>query len=264
MGGLVGVALALGVLSACGSERETLVVSAASSLTDAFTELAAAFEAERGGVQVLLNTGASSALAAQIAEGAPAGVFASANVAQMEVALAEGRGDVWQVFALNRLVVVAPARSEAVRAFDDLAAAGVRLVLAGADVPVGDYARSAIAVADAERPGFAADVLANVTSEEANVRSVLAKVELGEADAGIVYETDAATAGEAVRVVPVPQAYAPSVRYPIAALGRDEAGHAAAFVAFVLAEDGQRILGAYGFTPASGAVGASGAVEAGR
>ncbi len=225
-----------------------VIVSAASSLTDAFTELAAAFEAEHESVTVELNFGSSSSLASQIVEGAPAGVFASANQARMQVVVDADLASAPQVFAQNRIVVVTPADNETVQKFHDIAADGVRLVLAGAEVPVGDYARQAIAAADAGRPGFQDAALANLVSEEANVRAVLTKVELGEADAGVVYETDAAISGDAVRVVPVPGEYVSPAVYPIAAVGEDPSEVARAFVAYVLSPEGQAILAKYGFS----------------
>jgi len=245
------LALAL-LLGACSSDHESeLIVSAASSLTDAFTELAEAFEASEAGdgVSVSLNFGSSSALAVQIAEGAPAGVFASANVAQMQVAVLSGHAADPGVFARNSIVVVTPADLGVIDAFEDLATPGVRLVLAGPEVPVGAYAREAIAAADAARGGgFAGRVLANVVSEEANVRAVLAKVELGEAEAGIVYATDATAAGEAVEAYPVPPEFAPPAEYLIAALV-DAPETATDFVAFVRSEAGQAILERHGFSP---------------
>jgi len=226
----------------------TIVVSAASSLTDAFTEIAAAFQDANPDTQIDLNFGSSSELASQIVEGAPAEVFASANDAQMAVVVDAGLASDPQTFARNRIVVAAPADNDLVQAFEDLAEPGVRLVLAGEEVPVGDYARQAFANADAATPGFSEAVLANLVSEEANVRAVLTKVELGEADAGVVYGTDAAISGDAVRVVDIPEDLAPPASYPIAVVGDEPSDVAQAFVAFVLSEDGQAILASFGFS----------------
>lgn len=232
---------------------DEVVVSAASSLTDVLTELAEAFERSdaAGGATVTLNFGSSSALAVQIVEGAPADVFASADAAQMQVVVDDGKATTPAPFAQNEIVVVAPVGRGLVTAFADLATRGVRLVLAGPEVPVGAYAREAIAAGDASiGGGFADSVLANVVSEEANVRAVLAKVELGEADAGIVYATDAAIAGDAVETYRIPSDLAPPTTYLIATL--NDAPGAAAFVAFVLSEDGQAVLERYGFSRAGG------------
>ena len=231
-----------------GSLTGDLVVSAASSLTDALTELAATFEGTHEGVTIRLNFGSSSSLASQIVEGAPAGVFASANQAQMQVVVDAGLANNPRVFAQNRIVVVTPADNETVQAFADIAADGVRLVLAGAEVPIGDYARRAIAAANVAQPGFEEAALSNLVSEEANVRAVLTKVELGEADAGVVYETDAAISGDAVRVVPIPSEYAAPAVYPIAPVGEDPPEVAQAFVAYVLSPAGQDVLAKYRFS----------------
>lgn len=228
----------------------SIVVSAASSLTDAFTEVAVAFEATNPGVTVDLNFGSSSELATQIVEGAPAEVFASANEAQMAVVIDAGVAEVAEIFAQNVIVVAVPADNDSVQAFEDIAADGVRLVLAGVDVPVGDYARRAISAASTAGvygADFQSRVLANVVSEEPNVRAVLAKVELGEADAGIVYATDASISGDAVRVVEVPAEYSTPAVYPIAAVGENPSEQALAFVAFVLSQEGQAILAGFGF-----------------
>lgn len=248
--------LCFGLVAACSEDDQggEIVVSAASSLTDVLTELAEAFEQSEAadGATVTLNFGSSSALAVQIVEGAPAHVFASANVAQMQVVVDDGKASDPDVFAQNEIVVVTPAGRGLIAGFEDLATSGVRLVLAGPEAPVGAYARDAITAADASiGGGFADAVLANVVSEEANVRAVLAKVELGEADAGIVYATDAAIAGDAVEAYRISADFAAPAKYVIAAL-TDAPAAAAAFVAFVLSEDGQAILERYGFSRAGG------------
>ena len=240
------------VLTGCGEdEPDEIVVSASSSLTDVFTELAAAFEEERG-VTVSLNFASSSALATQIIEGAPADVFASANERQMQLVVDAGEAEESRVFAQNEIVVVAPAGRESVSSFEDLAGEGVRLVLAGPEVPVGVYAREAVAAASAAGEfgvNFEERVMSNVVSEEANVRVVLAKVELAEADAGIVYATDAAIAGDAVQSYRIPNGYAPPARYFIAVLD-EAASPAREFVDYVLSAEGQTVLERYGFSSA--------------
>jgi len=251
--GLLLVALLGALLGfACGpDDGDPIVVSAASSLTDVFTELAEAFEADHESI-VALNFGASSALAVQLVEGAPAHVFASANVQQMAVMVEADLAEDPLVFAQNEIVVVTPSDRGLIEGFEDLSSDGVRLVLAGPDVPIGAYAREAIAAANEALGGeFEERVLANVVSEEANVRAVLTKVELGEADAGIVYATDAAVAGDAVEAYRVPSEFAPPAEYVIAPLA-DAPDAAQAFVEFVLSEEGQAILERHGFTPTGG------------
>ncbi|NBC95681.1 MAG: molybdate ABC transporter substrate-binding protein, partial [Deinococcus-Thermus bacterium] len=176
---------------------QTLVVSAASSLTEAFEDVASAFEARHDGVEVLLNLAGSSTLSTQIIQGAPIDVFASADVAQMRVVEEAGLlAAEAKRFAGNRLIVIAR-QDGPVRTLEDLAGDGLQLVLAGPEVPVGAYARQALAAMDARfGAGFEGAVLANLVSEEPNARLVAAKVRLGEADAAIVYATDAVAVPE--------------------------------------------------------------------
>ena len=232
------------------SLAQTLTVFAASSLTESFQEIARLFEERNPGVDVALSFVGSSTLSLQIIEGAPADVFASADLVQMQrVADAELVAGDSVVFATNRLVVIAP-RGSILSSFTDLAGDGLALVLAGPEVPVGRYSREAIAsYGAAEGGGFAATVLANVVSEEQNVRLVATKVDLGEADAGIVYSTDAA-AFPGLVVVDAPPEHSPRATYPIASLtDAPEPELAAAFVAFVLSPAGQAVLEARGFGP---------------
>ncbi len=227
---------------------QSIVVSAASSLAESFQQLAELFEARNPGVRVELNVGGSSTLAAQIVQGAPVDLFASANEAQMAVVVAAGRVDGEpSVFATNRLVVIAPPGSP-VREVRDLAADGVTLVLAGPEVPVGAYARTALSGMDALfGEGFARAALANLVSEEPNVRLVAAKIALGEADAAIVYATDATAVGS-VTAIPLPAEVDVRARYPIAAIA--DGSHlevARAFVAWVRSPEAQALLAGYGF-----------------
>lgn len=228
-----------------------IVVSAASSLSDAFAELKTAFERAHPGTRVTLNLGASSALAVQINEGAPVDVFAAADAEQMAVVVNAGHASDPVLFATNRLVVARPAGSSAVGAFADLARPGVRLVLAAPAVPAGKYAREALARADASGlygDQFYSRVVANVRSEEGNVRATLVKAELGEADAVIVYATDAAAAGGKVETLPLPAVADVPVRYLIATVAPERhAATARAFVDFVRAAAGQAILVRFGF-----------------
>jgi len=227
---------------------QELVVAAASSLTEAFEAIARRFEASNRGVRVLLTFAGSSTLAQQILHGAPSDLFASANRTQMQRLADAGRlaGEAYD-FAATPLVVITPAAGR-VTALADLANPGVRLVLASPEVPVGDYARRVIAnLAALHGPDYPAAVMANLASEEPNVRLVGAKVALGEADAAIVYATDAASFGGLVRLaIPVEQNVV--ARYPIAVMeGGRRADLARAFRAFVLSPEGQTILAEHGF-----------------
>lgn len=242
--GMAAVALALGACGGDGGEEE-ITVFAAASLSDAFGELAAAFEAEHPGVTVRLSLAGSAALRTQILEGAPADVFASASPDDIEALEAGGLVREQRALASNRLVVAT--RDGGVGSFADLAVPGVRLVLAGEDVPAGRYARAALALAGEDGAfgeDFARRVLANVRSNEANVRAALAKVELGEADAAIVYATDLAAA-DGVRAVPVPERFQVAAEYRIALLSRSNA--AKAFVAFATSPAGRAVLARHGF-----------------
>jgi molybdate transport system substrate-binding protein len=166
-----------------------------------------------------------------------------------------GRGNVGEskIFATNSLVVVVPRGSRLVQSWRDLGKPGLKLVLAAAAVPAGQYARDALGRASSS-PDYGSDfskrVLANLKSEEANVRVVLAKVQLGEADAGIVYRTDVAAAGSDVTAIPIPPEFNVVATYPVAVVkGADNEATARAFVAFLLSPDGQAILQRFGFGP---------------
>ena len=249
--------LALGLLTAsCGGDGgATLRVLAASSLTEAFKDVARDFEAENPGVEVKLDFGGSQRLRSQLEFGAKADVFASADHLQMDRAAAAGLTAGPAVdFTANALVVIAMPGG-LVRDLADLARPGVRLILAHDSVPAGSYSRQALRnLAQDDTLGlgsrFEEDVLANLVSEEPNVRNVLQKVALGEVDAGFVYQTDitAARASGDVLVIPIPTPANVSAQYPIAVL-RDAPAPALAqeFVRFVLSEAGQRRLKEHGF-----------------
>jgi molybdate transport system substrate-binding protein len=233
------------VASACGSEEpaapDSITVFAAASLTEAFTQIAADFEDQHGTV-VRLSFGPSDGLATQIQEGAPADVFASASSKWMD-AVAENPRVVDRLdFARNLLIVITPADNPAgVHSIDDLGRPEIKLVLAAEGVPVGDYAREMLGNA-----GIASKALANVVSNEDDVKGVVQKVALGEADAGIVYQTDVTTAVAAdVAVVEIPDDVNVIAVYPIAALA-GAPGPARGFVTYVLGP-GQAVLRQAGF-----------------
>jgi len=233
-------------------ERE-LTVFAAAFLTDAFGEIAGAFEAQHPGVTVTFNFAGSQALRTQVEEGAVADVFASADRAELEALIASGHVDPagGHVFARNRLVIVLPQDNPAgIATLEDLARPGVKLVLAAEEVPVGKYARQALANLNAVMgSSYAESVLSNVVSNEDNVKQVVAKVSLGEADAGIVYSTDA-MADPTLPTVSIDDPYNVTVSYPLAVLvGGPQAELAGQFVDFVLSAQGQAILASYGFLP---------------
>jgi molybdate transport system substrate-binding protein len=237
------------LLAGCrGPQPDTVTVLAAASLTEAFGEIGAAFEAAHPGVRVRLSLGPSSGLATQIVEGAPADVFASASPRWVEH-VAERVGVLERApLVRNRLVVITPADDPGdVASFGDLARPGVRLVLAAPGVPAGDYAREAL-----ERAGLADAAAANEVSREADVRGVLQRVRSGEADAGIVYRTDVSeeVAGD-VRQIDLPEAAQVEAEYVIAVpAGAPDPELARAFVAFARGPEGQATLDRFGFETA--------------
>lgn len=228
---------------------QELRVYAASSLTDAFEAAARAFAAQQPGARVRFSFEGSSTLALQLSYGAPADVFASADPQQMAKVEAEGLVQAPRTLVHNHLVVIA-AGSSRIHQLRDLAAPGVKVVLAAPEVPAGRYARAVLRrLKGAFGRQYAEQVLANVVSEETNVRQVALKVELAEADAALVYATDAKVA-KGVRVISIPAPYNAVASYNIAALKASaEPQLAELFVSFVLSPDGQKILAAHGFQP---------------
>ena len=232
-------------------------VFAASSLTEAFKTIAADFQKANPGVTVEFNFAASSALATQIDQAAPADVFASADTANMTKLTDKSQIDGAPVtFAKNLPVIVIPADNKAgIASPKDLSKAGVKLVLAGPDVPIGNYARQIIdklAATPEYGAAYKDATLKNLVSNEQNVRAVLTKIELGEADAGIVYKTDALVAKEKVKTVAIPDAANVIAVYPIGVVKTTKnKDAAAAFIKFVTGPQGQAALKAAGFDPAS-------------
>lgn len=239
------------LVSASGwTHAQRLTVAAASSLTEVMQDLVTTFEARHPGLTVNLALAGSSTLATQILQGAPFDVFASANETQMDI-LVQERQHLGEpvAFASNQLVLITPHDSP-VTGLADLAQDGVLLVLAGPDVPVGAYARTVLErLAGLYGESYLASVLGNVASEEPNVRQVAAKVALGEADAALVYATDAAILDpNEVITIPIEDAYNVTGRYPIVVLKETRQSELAqAFVDFVLSAEGQSLLAARGF-----------------
>ena len=238
--------LVLAPAAGCGDDDSdggdtTLTVYAAASLTGTFTELGRAFEKEHDGVSVEFSFGGSSDLVAQLQEGAPADVFASADEANMEKLTADDlQAQAPQSFASNTLEIVTPPDNPAgITSFADLAEDGVNVVVCAPEVPCG-----AAAVKAEEVTG----VTLSPASEEQSVTDVLAKVTSGEADAGLVYVTDVTAAGNAVHGVPFPESSDIVNTYPIVALEDSEhVDLAQDFVDLVLSDTGQRILERAGF-----------------
>lgn len=232
-----------------------VTVYAAASLRDAFTALGRDFQARNPAVVVEFSFAGSQQLAEQIGYGAPADVFASANVRLMDAVVKTGRvtASAPRIFARNRLVVVFPKQNPArLRSLKDLARKNTSILLANKAAPVGSYSLDFLAKAAAQKdfgPTWRTAVLSNVVSYEEDVRAVFAKVSLGEADAGIVYASDiVADRAKTVGVLEIPAALNTIAAYPIAPLtDSPNPALARAFVDFVLSPDGQATLAKYGF-----------------
>lgn len=233
-----------------------MTVFAASSLTDAFEEMIPLFEEQNEGAEVRTSFGSSTELLAQIQQGAPADVYASADEAKMDTAVEEGlvAGEP-EVFVTNEPVVIVSADNPAgIADFEDLATADVQVVLAEEGVPIAEYAMDVLANSDAEYgEGFEQAVLDKIVSREANVRTAANRVALGEADGTFAYTSDVTPdIEERVEVVEIPEDVNVIATYPIAAVEESENPELAqAWVDFVLSEEGQRVLEENGFLPAS-------------
>lgn len=218
----------------------TVTVFAAASLQETFTTLAKQFSAAHPGVTVTPSFGASSSLAQQIDQGAPADVFASASQTTMDQVVQAGGATSAKAFAKNVMeIAVPPANPAAVTGVGDLAKTGVKVALCQAQVPCGSVAAKVFANAK---------VTVTPVTQEADVKAVLTKVQLGEVDAGVVYVTDVKAAGAKVTGIKIPDSVNASTSYPIAALTQaPNPAAAAAFVAYVLSAPGQAVLQAGGF-----------------
>jgi molybdate transport system substrate-binding protein len=241
------------VTSTPAGEQRTLSVFAAASLTDAFTEIGKDFEAVYPGVTVTFNFAGSQALRTQIEAGAPTDVFASANNTEMDTLVKDGlvAQGTSQVFLNNKLIVILPARNPAgLTKLEDLAKPGIKLVLAAEEVPVGKYARQALDRMNSQfETSFKDKVLANVVSNEDNVKQVVTKVQLGEADAGIVYTSDAVAAPE-LKTIEIPNELNVIAQDPIAVLTKSaQMDLANTFIEYVVSTKGQAVLQKWGFGP---------------
>lgn len=235
----------------------TLIVFAAASLTESFGELGKQFETAHPDVTILFNFAGSQQLRAQLGQGAQADVFASANIREMDAAIDSGLiiSATQQVFANNRLTVILPVTNPGeINALVDLARPGLLLIVADEAVPVGQYTLKMLDKMSQD-PAFGADfgekVQANVVSREDNVKSVVAKVRLGEADAGIVYLTDAGgAAAKDLKLLSIPDEFNQVATYPLAVLSQaPQPEFGRQFVEFVLSDEGQQVLSRFGFIP---------------
>jgi molybdate transport system substrate-binding protein len=228
--------------SSCArSSDSTVLVSAAASLTDAFSEIEAVYEEAHADVDIVMNFGGSSTLREQILEGAPVDVFASANLSNMSQLVEAGvTADDPVVFAKNMLQITVPFGNPAgVTGLADLADDDLLIGLCAEEVPCGEFARQVLANAG---------VTPVIDSNEPDVRALLTKIEAGELDAGITYVSDVRSTEGAVEAIDIPARVNVVADYPIAVMGG--AGNrvdGTAFVEFVLSEEGEAILSDYGF-----------------
>jgi molybdate transport system substrate-binding protein len=245
---LLALALLPVVLAGCGSTAtkgtpapgRTLTVFAAASLTESFKALGRTFEAAHPGVKVTFNFGGSSALAQQITQGAPADVFAAASPATMKTVTDAGDATAPKTFVKNRLeIAVPPANPGKIVALKDLANAKLKVVLCAPQVPCGAAAIKALG---------AAGLKVTPVSQEQDVKAALTKVELGEADAALVYRTDVKSAGDKVKGIDFPESLKAINVYPIAVLAKaPQAALAQEFTQLVASAQGQQVLQQAGF-----------------
>jgi molybdate transport system substrate-binding protein len=252
------VVVAAVLLAACGSGggnastspsaapfSGTVSVFAAASLTAAFNALGTDFQGAHSGVNVKFNFAGTPTLVTQIEQGAPADVFASADTTNMDKLKGDGfTTGTPEVFAHNKLeIVVAPGNPKGITGLADLTKSGVIYITEAPNVPAGKYALQALRMAG---------VTVTPKSLETDVKSVVSKIELGEADAGIVYTTDVTAAGSKVMGVPIPDAVNVIATYPIVAVkATTNTAAASAFIAYVMSAAGQAKLQSFGFLPAS-------------
>jgi molybdate transport system substrate-binding protein len=245
---LLVVAIALTLISGCSSTEQPatgntkIMVFAAASLKKTFTDIGEEFKSENPGAAVEFSFAGSSDLVTQLTQGAPADLFASADTKNMDNAAAAGllAGDPVN-FASNTLTIaVAPGNPKKIASFKDLTQQGLSVVVCAPQVPCGSAT---------QRVEQTTGVMLNPVSEESSVSDVLNKVTTGQADAGLVYVTDARGAGDKVAEVPFPEAARAVNTYPIAVLkGSQNAELARKFIDLVTGESGQKVLNAAGFT----------------
>jgi molybdate transport system substrate-binding protein len=232
---VVSAALLALLLPLAGASATRITVYAAASLTQVFPRIAPAPR---------YNFAGSDQLAAQISAGAPADVFASASPKQTELLYHNGLLRKPVVFATNKLIVIVPHSNPAgVHSVYDLRRHGLKVIVGTPTVPVGAYTRQIL-----DSLGITSDVMANVVSQESDVKSIVAKIALGQGDAGFVYKTDARPAGKKVTAILVPSWAQPPIRYEIGIVKRSShRAAAAAFITRVTSLRGRRLLVQAGF-----------------
>lgn len=233
-------------------EEITLTIMAAASLTEMFTEVESKYEAEHPNVDLVFSFAGSQALATQIVEGVNADVFASANTKYMDNLIDEGMvlSDDAQTFAKNKLAIIVSKDISEIITYEDIVSGDYKIVIADETVPVGKYTLTFLEQVEQSLPGFTSAFNDHVVSKETNVKLVASKVELGEADLGIVYMTDLTSANQdLLTIVEIPDEVNVIATYPISKLADSENAEASSeFVSFMLSEEGKSVLQKHGFT----------------
>ena len=239
---IIALVLSLAV-AGCGSSKDDLLVSAATSLKAGFTDYGGQFDS----ANVQFSFAGSDELAAQIRSGAKPDVFAAANTKLPNQLYKEGKVEKPQVFATNRLVLAIPAKGTKVRSIDDLAKRGVKIAIGSASVPIGSYTRKVLArLSPAKRKA----ILANVRSSEPDVGGISAKLTQGAVDAGFLYVTDVKATNGRLLPIALPAKLQPEVVYGVAIVkGAKNRSAAKKFVDGLLRGDGAAALGRAGFAP---------------
>jgi molybdate transport system substrate-binding protein len=248
------------VVTTCGctttsTQSTKLTVYAAASLTGAFNQTAQAFEANNSGVTIAVNYAGSQILATQITQGASADIFASADLTHMKSVQDAGlmNNSSVTIFAENKLAIIVPTGNPAnITSLTDLAKSGVKLDIGNSSTPCGMYTMQMLAKASNNSTygsGFKSSVMANVVSTETDVNVIVAKVALGQADAGIVTKADVPAAYQSkVKVITIPDSVNVLAKYPIGVVsGSQNAQLAQSFINYVTSPAGQAILLKYGF-----------------
>lgn len=238
-------------------QKTEITVFAAASLSGAMTGIAKEYEAAHPDTRIVLNFDGSQALRTQLEQGARADLFLSANTKHMTALQGEGLivNDSVRVFVKNRLALMVPKDNRAnITGLSDLATPGIRLVIGTKEVPFGEYTRQALgkmANDPAFGPEYTSAVMKNVVSEDPAVTALVAKIRLGEADAGIAYASDVSEGDKAlVTMLPIPDRYNVIAEYPLGIVQESTAkDQATAFAQFITSSEGNAILTRYGFAP---------------
>lgn len=245
-------AVSLSGPSSAGKTKVT--VFAAASLTAVFTEMAGDYEKNHTNVDMNFDFDGSATLKTQLLNGANADIFASADYKNLNAVSAVHLMDnsTVQTFAKNRLVVILPASNPAgITSLTDLTRSGTKIVIGDTTVPIGNYTRTflkSINNSSSDYTDFQSKFMGNVVSQESVVTNIVTKVSLGEADAGVVYSTDARTAGSKVVQIPIPDAFNVIAVYPMGMLvSTAHPTEATGFIDYVMSVDGQSVMAKYGF-----------------